>query len=57
VHMSNDEPSLRELLDDPIAQLLMASDRLQVEDLIFHLTAVRRRLGAIGRFGGCGRQG
>jgi hypothetical protein len=55
--MSNDEPSLRELLDDPIAQLLMASDRLQVEDLIFHLTAVRRRLGAIGRFGGYGRQG
>jgi hypothetical protein len=55
--MSNDEPSLRELLDDPIAQLLMASDRLQVEDLIFHLTAVRRRLAAIGRFGGRGRQG
>jgi hypothetical protein len=40
------EPSLRELLDDPIARLLMASDRVRVEQVMLHLRAARRRLAA-----------
>jgi hypothetical protein len=39
---SNREPSLRELLDDPIVRL-MASDRVRVEQVVRHLQTVRRR--------------
>jgi hypothetical protein len=48
VYISNREPSVRELLDDPIVCLLMASDRVRVEQVMLHLRAARRRLAAAG---------
>jgi hypothetical protein len=57
VYTRNREPSLDELLDDPIARLVMASDRLQVEDVIFHLDVVRRRLATSRALGTRRRQG
>jgi hypothetical protein len=57
VYTRNREPSLDELLDDPIARLVMASDRLQVEDVILHFDVVRRRLAASRPLGARRRQG
>jgi hypothetical protein len=52
VYISNREPSLRELLDDPIARLLMASDRVRVEQVMLHLRTARRRVAALGALRG-----
>jgi hypothetical protein len=49
VYIRNREPTLRDLLDDPIVRLLMASDRVQLEQVMLHLRAARRRLAAVGR--------
>ncbi len=38
------EPPIAELVDDPITQTLMASDRVRPEDLGALVEAVRRRL-------------
>jgi hypothetical protein len=48
MYISNREPSLRELLDDPIVRLLMASDRVRAEQVIRHLRIVRQRRAALG---------
>jgi len=48
VYSSNPEPPLRELLDDPIARLLMASDRVRAEQVVLHLQVARQRLAALG---------
>jgi hypothetical protein len=53
VYISNREPSLHELLDDTIVRLVIAADGLQIEDVMVHLEAARRRLA----LGGQGRQG
>ncbi len=52
MYISNREPSLRELLDDPIVRLLMASDRVRVEQVIRHLRIARRRRAALGALSG-----
>jgi hypothetical protein len=52
VYISNREPSLRELLDDPIARLLMASDRVRIEQVVLHLRVARQRLAALGALRG-----
>jgi hypothetical protein len=44
VYIGNREPTLDELLDDPIARLLMASDQLAPETVRGHFEAARRRL-------------
>ena len=38
------EPTVEELLDDPIADLLMARDRLQPEQVWAYVNDARRRL-------------
>ncbi len=38
------EPPIAELLDDPITQALMASDRVRPEDVGALVEAIRRRL-------------
>jgi hypothetical protein len=48
VYISNREPSLRELLDDPIVRRLMVSDRVRVEQVMRDLRIVRRRRAALG---------
>ena len=40
----NAEPTVDELLDDPIAQLLMARDRLQPEQVRAYVNDARRKL-------------
>jgi hypothetical protein len=52
VYISNREPSLRELLDDPIVRLLMVSDRVRVEQVMHHLRIVRRHRAALGALSG-----
>lgn len=40
----NGEPPISELLDDPITRLIMARDRLRVEDVSSLMTSMRLRL-------------
>jgi hypothetical protein len=42
--IGNREPTLDELLDDPVACLLMAGDRLAADTVRGHFEAARRRL-------------
>jgi hypothetical protein len=44
MYLRNAEPPLEELLNDPIAHLLMARDRLQFEQVWAHVDDARRRL-------------
>jgi hypothetical protein len=57
VYIGNREPTLYEILNDAVARLLMASDGLQVEEVLAHVNAARRRLAALGVFGDQERQG
>ncbi len=40
----HDEPSLEELLDDPVIQAVMACDRVEREDLLDIVVSARARL-------------
>ena len=44
MYLRNAEPTVEELLDDPIAHLLMARDRLQPEQVWAYVNDARRRL-------------
>jgi hypothetical protein len=44
MYLRNAEPPLEELLNDPIAHLLMARDRLQFEQVWAYVNDARRRL-------------
>jgi hypothetical protein len=44
MYVRNTEPTVEELLDDPIAHLLMTSDRLQAEQVWAFVNDARRRL-------------
>ena len=44
MYVRNTEPTVEELLDDPIAHLLMTSDRLQPEQVWAFVHDARRRL-------------
>jgi hypothetical protein len=57
VYLGNREPTLHEILDDPVARLLMASDGLQVEEVLADVDAARRRLAGLGQVGCRQRQG
>jgi hypothetical protein len=46
MYRHNAEPTVEELLNDPIAHLLMARDRLQPEDVWACVENTRQRLGA-----------
>jgi hypothetical protein len=57
VYIGNREPTLLEILNDPVARLLMASDGLQVEEVLAHVDAARRRLAALAVVGDQERRG
>ena len=44
MYLRNAEPTIEELLNDPIAHLLMARDRLQSEQVWAYVNGARRRL-------------
>ena len=44
MYLRNAEPTVEELLDDPIAHLLMARDRLQPEQIWAYVNNARRKL-------------
>ena len=44
MYLRNAEPTVEELLDDPIAHLLMARDRLQPEQVWVCVNDARRKL-------------
>jgi hypothetical protein len=44
MYLRNAEPTVEELLDDPIAHLLMARDQLQSEQVWAYVNDARRRL-------------
>jgi len=44
MYFRNTEPTVEELLDDPITHLLMARDRLQSEQVWAYVNDARRRL-------------
>ena len=44
MYLRNAEPPLEELLNDPIAHLLMARDRLRSEQVWAYVNDARRRL-------------
>ena len=44
MYLRNAEPTVEELLDDPIAHLLMARDRLQPEQVWAYVNDARRNL-------------
>lgn len=46
MYPSNSEPTVEELLTDPVARLLMARDGLQPEHVRFYVGAIRRQLEA-----------
>lgn len=46
MYPSNSEPTVEELLADPVASLLMARDGLHPEDVRSYVGAVRRQLEA-----------
>lgn len=45
VRADDPEPSLRELLDDPLLMLVLRSDRLRRADLLAVIELAQRRLG------------
>ena len=47
MHNSGREPTIKELLDDPIAWLLMASGRLSPETVREHVRGAKRKLDGI----------
>ena len=51
VHADDPEPSLDELLRDPVFQGLLRSDGISKAELLNLVSATRRRLGRPGRFG------
>ena len=44
MHIRNSEPTVEELLDDPIAHLLMTRDRLQSAQVWAYVNDARRKL-------------
>lgn len=46
LYCGNEEPTVGELLDDPIASLLRARDRLHIDDVLDAVKDARRRLAA-----------
>jgi hypothetical protein len=44
-YLGNREPSLDEMLEDPIVRLVMARDRLRPDDVRAYVEAAVRRLG------------
>ena len=44
LYSDNAEPAVEELLTDPIAQLLMSRDGLEMEDVRAHIEDARKKL-------------